>query len=65
MSEQRCGTCRWYEPAYGQTCLNCGYCLWAEQNLIPWSMEDREWPVTPLNGRWCKQWLAKETQDAA
>lgn len=59
MTKQHCGTCRWYEQAYGEDCLNCGYCTWADKRAMPSCMEDSEWSVYANDGQLCQMWLAK------
>jgi hypothetical protein len=61
MTEQRCGSCRWFDPDFApnedeEEAL--GLCDWPAENL-PWSLRwgNRERvAVGPLEGATCPQW---------
>lgn len=50
MSEQCCGTCRFYAKD-GEY---IGDCLWAEGRAVPSCMEYRSYPVGPYDGGLCQ-----------
>lgn len=62
-TEQRCGTCRYYEPK--RNTAKTGYCIWAGTHSAPTHIIGKRFSVWQSEGRNCRCWLAKETQDAA
>ena len=66
MNEQRCGTCRYYEPEPQPDEIgDPGFCSWVEGRALPPYLEDTAWEVYATDGRSCQCWRAQENQDAA
>ena len=57
MSEQSCGTCRYFEP---MTPPNAGYCIWSDTHPVPYVMERAYWVTWNFDGALCQLWQAKQ-----
>ena len=66
MTEQCCGTCRYYEPDPPPDEIGeHGWCEWTYKRAVPTPLEEGDWEVYADGNRSCRVWLAKETEDAA
>ena len=62
MTEQCCGTCRYYEPELPPDEIGeHGWCTWTDGRAVPPHLEEGYWEVYADGNRSCRVWLAKET----